>query len=177
MPPPQGWEPAIASGDQVRFDAFAQIKGITGESTDLAHSGWVEVLAFQWGVRQPSGTGGGSATMERADFDDFTIFKVNDKASPLLYSYCARGSEIPEVRIEFVESTKDRHNFATFILKKAIISRVRVLSAVTAVTAGRPVEEVGFRYAQIEWQYTPVDHTGKPGGKIMASWDLEANIP
>ena len=162
---------------QMRFDAYANIEGIKGECTDLGHKEWIEILSMRWGVSQPSGTGGGGSLAERADFDDFTFVKVLDKSSPILYSYCARGSEIGEIRIELCQAAREHRRFAVIKLKKAIISRVRLLNTVAQLSAPRPLEEVSCRYQKIEWEYTPIDHTGKPGGMIQSGWDLAANTP
>lgn len=54
---------------KMAIDAYLQIDGIKGESTDSAHQGWIEVTGISWGVHQPksatASTGGGH-TAERA---------------------------------------------------------------------------------------------------------------
>ena len=81
------------------FDAFIKIEGIPGESTDDAHADWIEVLSYSCGVSQPasgSASSGGGASAERADFQDFSIVKALDKASPKLALACADGTHIGE---------------------------------------------------------------------------------
>lgn len=43
-------------------DLFLNLDGVTGESTDKAHLGWIEIASFQFGVTSPttigSATGG-----------------------------------------------------------------------------------------------------------------------
>jgi len=174
MPTRRGHPDDMSEG-QMRFDAYANIKGISGECTDLKHKEWIEILSMRWGVSQPSGTGGGGTIHERADFDDFTFCKLFEKSSPILYSYCARGSEISEIRIELCQATGTHHCFGVIKLKKAIISRVQLLSTATQWSAPRPIEEVSCRYRMVEWEYTSLDHAGKPGGMVRSGWDLGAN--
>jgi type VI secretion system secreted protein Hcp len=41
----------------------------------------------------------------------------------------------------------------------------------------KPLESISFAYGKIKWEYTPIDHTGKPGSATDRTWDLEANKP
>ncbi len=161
---------------QMGFDAYADIKGIKGDSLDEKHREWIDVLGLHWGVSQPAGTGGG-AVQERADFDDLTIVKMLDTASPTLYAYCARGTKINRIVIELCHATGKHHTFGKIKVSKAIISRVQVLSAVGKWTAVRPIEEVSCRYEKIEWEFVPIDLMGQPGATVKGGWDLAGNVP
>ncbi|MFW6162405.1 MAG: Hcp family type VI secretion system effector [Planctomycetota bacterium] len=161
-----------------RVDIFVKIKGIKGESTDDAHKEWLEALAMSWGVRQPAGTASqGPMARERADFDHLTISKVVDKASPMIYRYCAAGSHVDEVRIELCEQTAARVNFLTIVLNDVHVAAARITGSVTLGGVPRPIEEVAFVYSKIQWEYVPVGHDGSPGAAMTAGWDLEANTP
>ena len=94
------------------FDAFIKIEGIPGESTDDKHKDWIEVLSYSTGVSQPSAgsaSSGGGASSERADFQDFSIVKTLDKASPKLALACARGEHIPTVTLELCRAGGTLH--------------------------------------------------------------------
>ena len=44
------------------FETFMKASGISGESKDESHSGWIELLAVGWGVRKtPRATPGEAA--------------------------------------------------------------------------------------------------------------------
>jgi hypothetical protein len=79
------------------FDAFVQISGIEGESTDEKHLEWIEIIRFGVGVKQTvsnTASSCGGACAERADFEDFIFRKLLDKASPKLAQACAAGTHI-----------------------------------------------------------------------------------
>jgi len=156
------------------FDCYLSIKGIKGESTDAVHKQWIEVLSFDWGVSQAAGTGG-SGAKERADFTDLSISKVVDCGSPQIYSYCARGSRLSEVKLEVCTAAGDKENYFTIILREAVVASVQVSDAVETSGTTRPVEQVGFRYAKIQWEYTALSHPGARGGTMKAGWDLGSN--
>ena len=76
------------------FDAFLKLTVFDGESTDDKHKDWIEVLSYGLGIQQPTSataSSSGGATAERANFQDFTIVKALDKASPKLALACANG--------------------------------------------------------------------------------------
>ncbi|WP_089730062.1 Hcp family type VI secretion system effector [Candidatus Thiosymbion oneisti] len=156
-------------------DMFAKIEGIDGESTDDAHDKWIEVLSFNHGVSQPvsgaSGTGG--RTGGRADFQDFSIVKTIDNATPDLCIKCAKGEHIPKVEIELCLATGDKHTFMKYILEDVIVSSIA--PGGTKEDETKPLENVSLAYGKIKWEYTPIDHTGKPGSATDRTWNLETN--
>ena len=83
-------------------DTFLQVDGVPGESTDTAHSTWIEILSFSNSIEQPvsisSATGG--RTAERVTMSDFIVTKEADTASPKLMQKCCDGSHIPKVTLE-----------------------------------------------------------------------------
>ncbi|MES9939064.1 MAG: type VI secretion system tube protein Hcp [Candidatus Thiodiazotropha sp. 6PLUC2] len=156
-------------------DLFMKIDGADGESTDDAHSKWCELLSYSHGVSQPtsgaSGTGG--RTGGRANFDNFIAVKTIDNATPDLNIKCAKGEHIPKLEVECCLASGDKHTFMKYTMEDVIV---------TSVTPGgsqgdetKPLETVSFAYGKIKWEYTPIDHTGKPGSTVDRTWSLEKN--
>jgi type VI secretion system secreted protein Hcp len=159
------------------FDAFLQIKGIEGESSDKGHEKWIEIESFHHGLSQPSSgsvsTAGGRAA-ERCDHGDFTITKALDKSSPKLALFCSNGAHIGEIKLELWRAAGDKAKYMQYLLTDAIVSAVRYGSS--QGDGKLPLEEVSFSYGTIEWTYTETDHkTGKPKGDIKTKWDLTQN--
>jgi len=160
------------------FDAFLQIDGIPGESTDDAHADWIEILSYSCGVSQTasaSSSSGGGATAERADFQDFSIVKALDKASPKLAVACADGTHIASIIIELCRAGGDKVKYMEYKLTDCIVSSVRPGGSSSGGET-LPLEEVSFNYAKIEWTYTQQGIVGGAGGgNVAAGWDLKAN--
>ncbi|HEC16790.1 MAG TPA: type VI secretion system tube protein Hcp [Sedimenticola sp.] len=156
------------------FDAFLKIEGIDGESTDDKHRDWIEILSYNHGVSQPvsSASATGGRTGGRADFQDFSIVKTADKATPDLNLFCANGKHIPKVELELCLATEDKHTFMKYTLEDVIVSSVSIGGG---GGEDRPTESVTFSYGKIKWEYTPIDQTGKAGSATDRTWDLEAN--
>ncbi|MCU7906097.1 MAG: type VI secretion system tube protein Hcp [Candidatus Thiodiazotropha sp. (ex Epidulcina cf. delphinae)] len=156
-------------------DMFMKIEGIDGESTDDAHSKWIEIISFNHGVTQPtsgaSGTGG--RTGGRADFANFNAMKTIDNATPDLNIKCAKGEHIPKVEVELCLATGDKHTFMKYTMEDCIVTSV--IPGGTSGDESKPLEDISFAYGKVKWEYTPIDHTGKPGSTTDRTWNLETN--
>jgi type VI secretion system secreted protein Hcp len=156
------------------FDAFLKIEGIPGESTDDKHKDWIEVLSFSNGISQPASataSSAGGATAERANFQDFTISKLLDKASPKLMLACADGTHIKEVKMEICRAGGDKVKYMELKLSNCIVSSVSVGGG-----GGEPTETTSFNFGKIEWIYTQQKRAdGSGGGQVAAGWNLETN--
>ncbi len=156
-------------------DNFLKIEGINGESTDDKHKGWIEVLSYNWGVSQmASGTASssGGGAVQRADFQDLSIVKLMDSASPLLFRACAIGEHIGEVTLELCRAGGDKLRYMEYKLTNVIISSVTIGGG----GGGEPTEAVSFNYGRIKQTYTKQARKGGgAAGNIEAGWDLEKN--
>lgn len=154
-------------------DAFLNIDGIKGESTDENHKQWIEVLSYSLGMSQPasmaSATGG--RTAERVTMSDFTINKVVEASSPYLALACCDGRHIKEVKLEVCEATQSKHKYLEIVMENVIISSYQ-----PSGSGDKPLETVSFNFGKIKWEYTPLGHDGKPGTKVgPMGWNLEEN--
>lgn len=155
------------------FDAFLKVEGIPGESTDDKHKDWIEVLSFSWGVTQSaSASTSGGATAERADFQDFSIVKRLDRASPKLALACASGTDIKTVTLELCRPGVEKDKFMEYKMTDCIVSAF----SDSGGPAGGAQESISFNYGKIQWTYTQERRAGgSGGGQVAAGWDLQLN--
>ena len=160
------------------FDAFLKIDGIPGESTDDKHKDWIEVLSYGVGIQQPASataSTAGGATAERAHFQDFTITKALDKASPKLALACADGMHMKHVTLELCRAGGDKMKYMEYKLTNCIISSYHD-GGPAGGAEDLPIENVSFNYGKIEWIYTQQKRAdGSGGGQVVAGWDLQTN--
>ena len=158
-------------------DMFLKIEGIDGESTDDKHKKEVEVLSFHWGItqqRSASASSAGSLSSQRADFQDFSIVKAIDLASPKLALACADGTHLKSVRLEICRSGGDKQPYMEYKFTDVIITGFK--SGGSGHGEVLPLEEVAFGYGKAEWAYTQTKvEGGKGSGKVPAGWDLKSN--
>jgi len=157
------------------LEFYAKFDGIPGECTDSKHKEWIEVLSYSHGVEQEgaSRSGGGESTVGRAHFSDFSIVKRLDKSSPKLALVCASGQHVTTVKMELCQATKDKHPYMKYNLFDVVIAGVRPSGQNSSDTL--PLEEVSMRYSKIEWEFTPMDGSGKAQAATKASWNLKDN--
>jgi type VI secretion system secreted protein Hcp len=160
------------------FDAFIKIDQVPGESTDDKHKEWIEILSFHWGVSQAAAgtrSSAGGAGAERASFQDFSFVHVIDKASPLLFKHCAKGTHLKKIEFEACRAAGEKTVFQRFEFEDCIITSVHPGGA-SKDEMNLPLEEVSFNYGKMIHKHTPTDHgTGKALGAVEADWDLKAN--
>ena len=80
-------------------DFFIKLDGITGESEDPDHIGWIEALSFS------SGSSNMNEIPEHPDgkgiLDTFVFTHLVDKATPAIQTACMNGTVIPGGVVEF----------------------------------------------------------------------------
>ncbi|HLJ11982.1 MAG TPA: type VI secretion system tube protein Hcp [Planctomycetaceae bacterium] len=162
------------------FDAYLQIDGVPGESTDSAHVGWIEIQSFVNGVAQTftgSFSSSGAPASGKANFNTFSVTKQVDKSSPLLYKKCCTGEPIGKISLDICRATGNSTPYLNFLLNNSVVASVQTAGANAGATADDvPTEIVTFAFGKITETYTPTDaKTGKPGGVIVGGWDRNAN--
>lgn len=157
-------------------DAFLEIDGIKGESTDKEYKDQIEVLSYSWGVSQAasgtaSSSGGGSVA--RADFQDLSIVKELDSASTLISKACWSGKHIAKVTLRLCRAGGEKRvKYMEYKLEDVIVSSVSVGGG----GGGIPTESVSFNYGKITTTYTKQARPGGGGaGELPAGWNLEEN--
>lgn len=149
-------------------DFFLEIEGIEGEATHEAHQGEIEVLSWSWGATNSTsalGSGGGAG---KANFQDITITKIVDKATPKLMLYCAQGKHIPSATLTV---RRERGEFMKIEMSNVLISSFKVSGD---RAAGVPTNEVRLRFSRVViTQFVQnSDGTTTP---IKAGYDLATN--
>ena len=154
-------------------DMFLDIDGVDGESKDNTYSGKIEISSFSWNIRNQGsfgrGSGGGVA---KADFDDLTITKLVDSASPTLMLYCANGKHFPKAKIIARKAGGDSPlEYIVINLEKVFVSGYSTGGTNGAVLT----EQVKLNFAKVHVDYTPQEEGGGAGAKIPFAWNIAGN--
>jgi len=163
------------------YDMFLKIDGINGDSADDAHKQWIEIVSYSHRISQAVGgalSAQGVHTGGRADHADFAMVKRLDSASPNLALYCCTGKHIPNIVFELCRAMGDKTVFMKYTFKDSIVASVAP-SGSGNTEDPLPMEEISFRYGQLNWEYTPTDITGggKKGAAVQAGWSTLMNKP
>jgi type VI secretion system secreted protein Hcp len=158
------------------IDAYLQIEGIKGESTDEKHKNWIEVSKVVGSIHQPraaSVSTAGGHTSGRADLSNITLEKLADLASPILRQHCAMGKTIPKAVFEFMRADGDGKPicYERMTLTNVMISGVTFDSG----ASGTMKETVALAYSKINWEHVKQSIRGGPEGSTLGGWDCATN--
>jgi type VI secretion system secreted protein Hcp len=155
------------------YDAFLNITGIQGEAIASGHSNEIVVLSFSAGVHKPITINSGGVTTGTTTFDNLTILKAIDKASPSLYLACAQGTHISQVVLTLRSQTGGQVEFYKITLTDVFVTSVQTSGSSSG--GERPTETVTLAFQQIQWTYQQVDGNGNSvGPSIQTQFNLSS---
>lgn len=147
--------------ERTAFDAFLEIDGIKGESSNSKHKGEIDVLSFSWGLSQ-SGSGRAIDRSGKVAFQDFHFVSPTGPLSPLLVNAVAdapvRGKHISKA-VLFVRKSGGESEYIKWELNGADVSHYEM----RALNRTQPIEEVGLQFDNIRMEQSGFqDATGTP---------------
>ena len=156
------------------LDMFLDITGeISGESQDKAHKKEIDVLAWSWGMSQSGsfhmGGGGGAG---KANFQDISVTKWIDVASPILMVYCSNGDHFEKAKLTVRKAGKKPLEYLIIHMEKVLITSVS-----TGGSGGEDklTENVTLNFAKVKVEYKEQKPDGSAGTTKEYTWDIAAN--
>lgn len=156
-------------------DIYLHIEGITGESRDAAHTGWMECqLADLGGVSQPASpvcsTSG--RTIGRCYHHTIVVAKLADLASPALLQACAMGKTYSRAKLEFFRADGGKPvRYFEIELENVLIAEVAAGTSEGSLLS----EFVALAFSKTKWRYTQQKIDGSAAGCTIGGWDLAGN--
>ena len=154
-------------------DMFIKIAGIGGESQDADHKDEIDVVHWEWQIKQASnmhaGSGGGAG---KATISDLYFEHYADRASPNLMKYCLTGKHINEAVLVTRKAGGSPLGYMKITMNDIIVTLVHPVSA---QGDERIREQVGLSFAKVKQEYSIQNAQGGSGGAVTASFDIKAN--
>lgn len=149
---------------------------VKGETQDSVYKdkGGIDILAWSWGISNAGswhmGGGGGAG---KANFQDISITKYVDKASPILMLYCSNGDHFADAQLVVRKAGKLPLEYIVIDMKKVLITSVS-----TGGSGGedRLTENVSLNFAEVVVKYVEQKETGDAGDKPEYKWNIAANV-
>ena len=155
-------------------DMFLDLDGVKGESVDKTYKDKIDILAWNWGLANGGsfhhGSGGGSG---KATFNDITITKYIDAASPNIMLFCANGKHFAKGKIIVRKAGENPLEYLTVEFDKVLVTNYQ-----TGGGAGqeRLTETVVLNFAKVKVEYTTQNEKGGKGTPQAFAWDIAANV-
>jgi type VI secretion system secreted protein Hcp len=155
------------------IDMFLKIGNISGESLDQAHKGWVDVLAWSWGMSNSGTTqvGGGAGT-GRPSFQDLSYTSYLDASTTPLMRAVATGQHLKSASLNVRRAGSAPTEFL-----KITLTEVLVTSLSTGGSGGedRLTQNVTLNFAKFKVEYQQASETGKPiNDPLVFQFDIAA---
>ena len=150
--------------------------GITGESQDTNHTGWIELDSFSFGVDNATtiGSASGGAGAGKVKFSQLSIQKVVDSTSPALFSMAASGVHMPTLTLAIRKPGTNAKDFLVYTFKLVFVTDI---SWGGSSGGDIPSESVAFAYGALQISYAKQDASGAVGTPIASSWSQVTNQP
>lgn len=154
-------------------DLYLKLGDIKGEATDEKHKDEIDVLAWSWGVSNPTSmASGGGGGVGKVSFQDLHFTHYVDKASPNIMKMCATGEHLKEVTLTQRKQGKTPQEYLIIKLSDVMVSSV---SDGGSGAGDQPVENVSLAFAKIDLEYKPQKADGSLDAGIHFKYDVKAN--
>ncbi len=156
-------------------DMFLELEGIKGETIDKAYKSKnaMDILAWSWGLSNAGtfhhGSGGGAG---KANFQDISVTKHIDLASPNIMLFCANGKHIDKGTITVRKAGENPLEYIKITMEKLFVT-----SYSTGGSGGeeRLTENVTLNFAKVKVEYNQQAEKGGKGGSSDFGFNIAEN--
>src|SRR6478609_6434347 len=113
----------MALGDMFLKVVTAKGGVVKGEAVDKVHAGEIDVVGWNWGLRQHTDMSTGGPSSKRT-LDQLEITKKVDTASLVLMQAVSRNDEVKKATLTVRKAGKDPLEYFVIILEEARVTSV-----------------------------------------------------
>jgi len=156
------------------FDAFLDLKGVTGEATAAGFEGKMEIYSFSWGASNPTTVGSGSSGLSggKVSVSSFNVMKKSETASATLFGACCTGQHFDTATLSMRKAGGDSGQkvFLTYEFTDVMVESIQWSGS--SGGDDTPTESVSFAFGKCKITYYSQDAKGAVKKVSEASWDL-----
>ncbi len=155
------------------MSTYINFPGITGESAEANHTGWVEVNSISLPISRSIVSGAtGVARAGTTTLGDIAVHKSWDSSSPVIWARVGSGKNNDPVTIELCSDLGGNTVCNLQLVLNNCIHSSYSLSA-SGDMSPTPSELITLNYSKLSWTYTPYKPDGTAGGAVQASVDTD----
>lgn len=144
---------------------FLKIDGLTGESKDAQHQGWIDVNSYSWGAKR---TGNTSGSGSMANYHNLTVHCQVDKATAGALLYASNGNKIKNVELSACKAGGEQIEYYRVTLESVIM--IEVLLREGGISTDIEYE---FQADRVKFQYWEQGMVGGKGAESRMGWDIK----
>lgn len=154
-----------------------QVEGVKGESSDLNHKGWLDIVTLSWNVNRKITSSTSTANdreSSNAEISDLTFTRYMDSATPKIFinACCGKGKKVV-IHMTKTGSGSGVDIFMAYTLQNGLFSGYSVVAAANSTV--RPVEIITLSFVDVEVKYTPHDEDGNAQAPEAVGFDTAQN--
>jgi type VI secretion system secreted protein Hcp len=157
-----------ASAAHAAVTMYLEVPGVPslqGESAANGHQNQIDLRSYAWGVTKPT-----SATSTKPAFNNVSVDKNIDRASPALLEAVASGTTFPSAKLHVVSQIDPPIEFLTYCFTGVKFTSVQDKGE------EETSEALSWTYQTVVEKYRQQDSTGAPTGTFTGGWDLVRNL-
>jgi type VI secretion system secreted protein Hcp len=136
-----------------------QLAGVIGESSDVKHKDFIDLLSWSWSMLSPTDRSTGHA-FAKMKIDHFKIIKRADRSSPVLIQYLYQNVIVKTGKV-IVRKAGGPDALTYYEIE---FKNLRVTSFSTQTENEEVLETVTFAFESATFRYIPQSSTGAKGG-------------
>ena len=150
---------------------YLKVGWILGESTEINHKDWIEILAFNWSETMQTG----GETSSRPIPKEFHFVKIFDRSSPSLLSCLNKGQLLNTATLEVTKPVVGNQVlFIRYVFTNVLITSYQMSGD---IKNSGVIDEFSISFTKLKVTYTYIKPDGSSGGSYSASWDYVLNQP
>jgi type VI secretion system secreted protein Hcp len=172
----QSLDPGTPVNVPVGTAIYVNFGDIGGESEDIDHEGWINLLSFKQGQYIPASSIGAAAGRATSVFEEIALKKELDKSSPKLAEAVSLGRVFPKVQIHVTRALSDgtRVTYYVYELANAVLTSYRIRGSTRDDV---PLDDISLNFERIKVTYTKFDGSGRYESIVEYGWDVARNLP
>ena len=156
---------------------FVRFEGIDGESVVDGYEKWSEFLSVVQEI-VPATQANGLVTRinQNPQFNEISVVKVLDRASPIIAQIALRGQVTPRVEIEWTRNINGVEKpYYSYRLTNVVVTQYssKGFGEITLDSATESLikEKISLNFEEIRVTYYEYDEEGNLAGKVEYDWD------
>ena len=149
------------------------IKDIKGNAMIDGYTDQIVIHSFSHAVMLPMGMDATNTerTLGRPNFQEFTLTKSTDQATPGLYAACSAGTKLGDATLCI-----GRNENGKFMLHMKYVLTNAMVSTIATSGGGDMVDTLSLNFTQMTSEYTQQNLDSTKKGNASFGWDLSKNV-
>ncbi|QHM70964.1 Hcp family type VI secretion system effector [Mixta intestinalis] len=144
-------------------ELYLRLQGITGESRDNLHQGWIDLKGYSWGLESP-GTGANGTV----NFQNVIVYASLDKATPAMITHATKKTLISKAELAICRAGSEHKEFCRITLEN-----VRIVSISMGDSGVASEVSYGLEADKVQFQYWEQTSRGGRGAETRTTWDIK----